>query len=82
VQRARFGTKIQISSKQLKATSRYFTFKCFQMDQQTFNEIYEVCNETGRGKLKGKFLFDDFVSFMENYRQKLKAEQLNRFNSF
>ena len=51
------------------------------MDQKTFNEIYEVCNQTGRGKLKGKFLFDDFVSFMEEYREKLRADQINRSDS-
>ena len=51
------------------------------MDQKTFNEIYEVCNEAGRGKLKGKFIFDDFVSFMEDFRKKLRDDQMNRFNS-
>ena len=51
------------------------------MDQKTFNEIYEVCNKDGRGKLKGKFIFDDFVSFMEDYRKKLRDDQINRFNS-
>jgi len=34
------------------------------MTQEAFNAIYDRCNDPNRGKLRGKFLFQDFVSFM------------------
>jgi hypothetical protein len=49
-----------------------------QLSRDSFNQIYDRCNDPARGKLNGKFLFDDFVTFMEEYRQKFRADQLNR----
>jgi len=46
------------------------------MTHETFNEIYDRCKDPKRGKLQGKFTFDDFVQFMEEYRSKLKGHQV------
>ena len=49
-----------------------------QMSRDSFNRIYDRCTDPSRGKLTGKFTFQDFVTFMEEYRQKLNAAQRGR----
>jgi hypothetical protein len=47
------------------------------MSRDAFNSIYDRCNDPSREKLRGKFLFDDFVCFMEEYRKTFKGNQMN-----
>jgi len=48
------------------------------MSQDSFNAIYDRCNDPARGKLTGKFLFEDFVNFMEEYRKNFSNDQMTR----
>jgi len=49
------------------------------MSQESFNEIYDRCNDPSRGKLTGKFLFDDFIAFLEEYRETISKDDTDRY---
>jgi len=37
----------------------------WKMTQEEYNAIFDRCNDPNRGKLEGKFTFEDFIEFMK-----------------